>query len=682
MNAAPLQDLSRTDSSTSTATSIAFVQSESSFSSSDLHISDTVSALRRRLHSSIAPAVATATSQPNTPDLSPQQTRLLPTPRLIASPGLTDNHSSSTSTSSSLPVVTGSQAPVTPAVGLSSHLPGKFAVDLSTAADIGSAASGSIPAQWPSPHEHQLHEAVSDASDTGRYGSPVIPVIPPAAVSTDALLSGSSSSESDVLDDLQSDIQTAPAAANFVTNDVYQHLSAQSLATADATGTDDVSMHHWQANSIFDSQASLWDTLVDGTAVRAPTEQHDPVLESRQSLTDLPEVRSDCGTQQCEGVSGTNHVEHGSSCSMHDEDQHQRQVFSDLFDTQLSQFLTTQEEALSVSAELQASAALDAASVHSQATELSSTPFVEFTTTPGLTSSATINTTWVEDASMPNGGYCHSQAGSTASSKATAAATSTAAADAPTKASHVGSVATKHEPEPHDGDVSKGEPVTTAVSTAQLEIMGWDMFADTLGNFRLLSASGSDAESATNLLPEPAELSPLTPEAGLHEPRMTQHRVSDDSPFLGAGHSPASPEICRSQDLAHFDFPEVGGQMIQQGFCAVEYMDSSPVSPLEWEYRAMMLDDHFLSERYPGMLSDADECDAHGVGCLGDSRSCAVRFEQCMSCYPCATCACCPSAALRPGRHHKKSVFRRLWATIRAKGSACVHPSFSHERYS
>ena len=112
-----------------------------------------------------------------------------------------------------------------------------------------------------------------------------------------------------------------------------------------------------------------------------------------------------------------------------------------------------------------------------------------------------------------------------------------------------------------------------------------------------------------------------------------------------------------------------------------EFADSCPLSPLEWEYHAMMLNEESKSEHYPGMHSDADEFDGYDSGCLGQGKTCVMRLEDCVRCPPCATRTSYSYCALRPGRRHRKSLFKRCWGSIKAKGSACMHPQFSHERY-
>ncbi len=542
----------------------------------------------------------------------------------------------------------------------------------------------------------------------------------PLPSNSDALLSSSSSSGSGdrgstVLGLAQADAQAAPHAI-LVTNNLFQHLSEQCQQTNNRPGpADPMLLHQWQANGIFNSQASLLDTAEHFDAWSS--QQHSSDLHSRRSMTDSIQVHSSGDAQQCQllPVQGQSSIDRAL-----DDDQHQ--VFSDLFDTQLSQFLSTHEEALTLSAELQASAAADSdsvlsqaphsavpdsaslysymadsasagsVSIHSQVVDSAPADMASFPS--HILQAAPVNPVTALDGSLPASLKPAPSATSASilnSSRVLSSSSSSSRAESnsvdkatckPAEALMSATDAAQLAAHSDEGD--KHEPVTTAVSTAQLEIMGWDMFADTLGTFRLLS--DSDAESTTNLLPEPAELCPITPEMGLHEPRLTQQQVAVDSPLmydspvLGDHANRDTPGVWHSQDLAHFDLPDGHEDGYMQDAPSDQYVCNSPMSPLEWEYHAMMLNDHCLSERYPGMHSDAREFD--GRGCFGNSHSCAARFEECMTCYPCATCACYPTAPLQPGRHHRKSVVKRLWASVKAKGSACIYPDFPHERYS
>ena len=710
----------RNDSiSSSTHTDGSLSSVDYSGSSPQAASSSSLSDLRQRLQSSIAPAVAFPTPQPLTPDMAPKHPHLLPAPRLGPSSAHASDCGAGPEQAAQNPALSCNQHSYidwlheTGARGFSPKLQDGFTAASESGAQ---AASDSIPAQWQLPRGQQpQHRGLAGVSGSVKHDSPTKPSPDqltltshtvralssrPNTLSRSSSISISSSDGGyDAMDGMQSDAQSSLPAI-LVTNDLFQYLPDHSQRADADPLTDDQCVDQWQAYSISGSQASLLST--SDLSGEPSSQQLTTISGSRHSMTGL--LQSQCGdaAETCQALTS---LQQSSMNSVSDWEQQQSQVFSDLFDTQLSQFLTTQEEALGVSAELHAPAAADSVSPYDQV--LSAAPAASVTAHSPAPHSAAAGSVhsqvWVApdaltsptenslpaSASPSGSGLVPDAAGismpgdtslnSEAASRSIAAVSGSSTPVAAQEMSGGQAVAAKSE-------AVRREPLTTAVSTAQLEIMGWDMFADTLGTFRLLSESDSDAESTTNLLPEPAELGPITPEPDLHEPRGTEHWVGDESPLLCDSATPGDhadqhgPGLWHSQNLAHFDFPNENGDMYRQDTSPEKYVCSSPMSPLEWEYHAMMLNEHCLSERYPGMHSDAYEFD--GRGCVGNGHSCVERFEECMTCYPCATCACYPNASLRPGRNHRKSVAKRLWAGMKAKASACIHPELPCDRYS
>lgn len=668
----------------------------------------------------MAPAVAFPTPQPLTPDMAPKHPHLSLAPRLGPSSADDIDCGVGPEQAAQNPASSCDQHRYihwfheTGARGFSPKLQDGFTAASKSGAQ---AASDSIPAQWQLPRGQQpQHRGLAGASGSAKYDSPTKPSPDQLMLTSHTVrafsssphtlsrssISSSSNDGHDAVSGMQSDAQS-PLPAILVTNDLFQYLPDPSQRADADPLTDDQCVDQWQAYSISGRQASLLSTGDLGDLSGEPSSQQLTTISgSRHSMTGLLQSQFGDAAETCQALTS---LQQSSMNSVSDWEQQQSQVFSDLFDTQLSQFLTTQEEALGVSAELHAPAAADSVSPHDQV--LSAAPAASVTAhsqashsaaagsvhsqvwvAPDALTSATENSLpasaspsgsdLVPDAagiSMPG----VSSTNSAAASRSTAAVRGSSTPEAAQELSEGQAAAAKNE-------AVRREPVTTAVSTAQLEIMGWDMFADTLGTFRLLSESDSDAESTTNLLPEPAELGPFTPEPDSHEPRGTEHWIADESlPLCGAAtpgdHADQNnPGLWHSQNLAHFDFPEESGDVYTQDTSPEKYVCGSPMSPLEWEYHAMMLNEHCLSERYPGMHSDAYEFD--GRGCVGSGHSCVERLEECMTCYPCATCACYPTASLRPGRHHRKSVAKRLWAGMKAKASACIHPELPCDRYS
>ncbi|KAL0037154.1 hypothetical protein WJX79_002909 [Trebouxia sp. C0005] len=114
----------------------------------------------------------------------------------------------------------------------------------------------------------------------------------------------------------------------------------------------------------------------------------------------------------------------------------------------------------------------------------------------------------------------------------------------------------------------------------------------------------------------PSDTQPVTPDLAPKQPHLLPTSrpvpvqtfklpVMYDSPVLGDHANKDSPGVWHSQGLAHFDLPDGLEDGYMQESPSDKYICNSPMSPLEWEYHAMMLNEHCLSERYPGMHSDA-----------------------------------------------------------------------------
>ena len=613
---------------------------------------------------------------PSTPELAPRHPCLLPTPRL------------------------------TPAVSYGQHVPqalqtrsvshGQDVLHLSSAPlssaldDTISNASTSTPVPPRSEQQPQLE--YQNLSHVDSHGTPASvsgpqdesPCACTVIFTSDAWLSSSSSSgASDTDSDSVADDSWD---AVLVTNDLFQQLSEGSLEAVpqDHPGSGEVLLRQWQGNGIFDSQASLLDTTGPWTSA-APGLWHSAVLDSRQSMTELLQPQpqasetaeeshaSESGCSpgagdtaplqlQCTADAPPNQCmasHRRASSEVGEGQQHQSGVYSDLFDTQLSQLLTTNEEALSFSAPQQALAVSGNIFTQSHTQDLQPAPFV-FATGPGPESAAVPEV-------APAAAFSNLSEVSCACDEAVDSPAAgrpwTTAATSMVDASQQAAVQGLN---PHCKDPRQREPLVAAVSTARLEIMGWDMFADTLGTFCLLSESDSNVESTTMLLPE---LAPVTPECGLPEPSMTRYQPPANSPLDYDGRTrTGSPESCHSQDVAVFDISDA--HMNKAGMCNDLYGGCLPSSTLEWEYHV-----RHEAERYFSIHGDAGAVD--DVSCFGADSSFTGRIEECMKCYPCATCVCYSKAALAPGKHYRKGILRRMWASMRAKGSACVKPQFS-----
>lgn len=491
-----------------------------------------------------------------------------------------------------------------------------------------------------------------------------------------------------------------PGPAILVTNDLFQQMPDENSLLVAAQGS-----QQWQVNNMFETQASIEGSDSAARALSAPSDQYSSLVISSThssnsrhsdccsagSAHQLHLDAAPCAEQQpSEPLSVGSPMLHESECHQHDN---QGQAFHELFDSRL--LLTTQEDILSSS-----DADSDLSTSDMPSAGMSQIPQQDSEADFAALLPGSSQTLFAVAALEPKA--VQSNATDAASDRSIHCEYSTGSSDASAACSRpitqvvehlhaatpaaVDTVATLLDPDALDAGIEqvpvKREPLTAAVSTAQLEVMGWDMFADTLGTFRLLSDTDSDAESTANLLPEPSELGPITPEAAVPEPRPTHSMLAENSvPYdTGAASSP-DDHVFATVERSDLTNSSDGVAMQVLYAAAPQYSVADHTFPVEWEYHALTAESQGLTGSYPGMTSDAEEFDGHGTGCAGQHSSCLGRLEQCVTCYPCATCACYPHAALRPGRRHQKSRLKRVWASIRAKGSACVHPSFPHEWY-
>lgn len=648
--------------------------------------SDTLSGLRQRLHTSLAPPAASAEHQPTTPcvlattaqstalssnfSLASQDQTLMLTPRLVSCP----QQAGSGAVMSAVQTDSGSLATV-------GHVSG----------------NGQGVAQQPPAPADTIHSPVmltnspsmlEDAATTGYPDE-----LPAAAASREE----------------EGSVPESSGPAILVQNDLYQQLPDGGMPAQQQSDL-------WQANDIFETQTSIAESNSAAKVLSAPSDQYSSLLISCSSSSSghsscwLPE--SACfmqsGTVECiEEHNGL--VVDPSSPKMpgpasRQPSSQQQQVFSELFDTQLSELLMTHEDVLSSSAENPALDAPEATSVqchtggHLQQAQrtvlLCSSQFsnaepdlrpeLVYSSSSSTTDSAS-DSTQINMHSSASGQDCVGFAQPSTQMLTTAGADTTAVAAAASAAAEIAAVPLESSAAApcmkHQEAMEQG-PLTAAVSTAQLEVMGWDMFADTLGTFRLLSDTDSDADSTVTLLPEPCELGPITPEVADHQSRLDHGRYTEDAPgpaILCSTGSSACLDACQCLGPAPFDLVENNLLTMATDKCVM----NDQLSCLEQEYQSMMADGQGLVDTYPGMSSDAEEFDGPGSGCWGQYTSCAGAVQQCVTCNPCATCACYPYAALRPGKRHQQSRLKRVWAKLRRTGAAatCLRPNFVHERY-
>lgn len=647
--------------------------------------SDTLSGLRQRLlqHTSMAPSAASAGHQPTTSCV-------------LA------NTAQPSALSNSFALASQDQTPMlTPRLVSRPQQAGSVAVMASVKTD-----SGSLPARGHLLGSHQ-GAAQQQPAPADTISSPVMLRISPSMLE-DAATSGHPDLPAAASKDEEGgSVQEDSGPAILVKNDLYQQLPGGSMPAQQSD--------LWQANDIFETQTSIAEWNNAAKVLSAPSDQYSSLLitcnssSSGHSSCWLPE--SACFTQSgtIDSVEDQRVLDVDQSSSTmpgpasQQPSSQQQQVFNELFDTQLSEILMTHAHMFSSSAEGPALDASEAISVqchtegHLQQAQrtvsLCSSPvsgcspeadvepepvYISSSSTDSASDSTQINmhsTTSSQScvaSAQPSTQILFTAAGP--DTIAVAAASAAADAAALPLESSAAAPCMKHQ------EAVEQESLTAAVSTAQLEVMGWDMFADTLGTFRLLSDTDSDAESTVTLLPEPCELGPITPEvAEHHQSKLGQRHYTEDAPgpaILCSTESSACLDACQCLASAPFDLVENNLLTLPSKKCLM----NGELSYLEQEYQSMMADRQGLVDTYPGMSSDAEEFDGPGTGCCGQHTSFAGAVEQCVTCNPCATCACYPYAALRPGKRHQKSRLKRVWAKLRRTG-ACLRPRFAHERY-
>ena len=486
--------------------------------------------------------------------------------------------------------------------------------------------------------------------------------------------------------------------AILVTNDLFQQLPDECNLPRPASN-----YNAWQVNDIFETQASTTGSDSREAVLSAGSDQYSSLDLTSSGFEHSPPCLAgpaqpwhlDTGSyhQHSDDDAASSHVVLDADVGQHSQ---HKQAFSELFDTQLSQF-STHEDMLGSSAKqaaVSASSGSSTASAHSSTDEQHQHQAQSGSLTPcvsqvhGAVCTAELlpvcrHTTDTSSNSVLGSEHSTVSAGASCASQVAVQYVYQTSLQSPSEGAADTAAILLDSTTVSNGCTTLGErePLAAAVSTAQLEVMGWDMFADTLATCCLFSDSDSDAESTDTLLPEPSELGPITPEGGVPQARLLFARseesgldaVSHANTALGQSGS-YSERFTQVELLDSSE--EAGGSSVTAGECVTD----NCTSPLDWDYHGLG-ERQGLTEAYPGMISDAEEFDGHGTGCLGQQTSCLGRIEQCMTCYPCATCACYPHDALRPGKRLRKSRLRRAWASIRAKGSACVHPTLAHERY-
>lgn len=196
-------------------------------------------------------------------------------------------------------------------------------------------------------------------------------------------------------------------------------------------------------------------------------------------------------------------------------------------------------------------------------------------------------------------------------------------------------------------------PGVGVVSTSHLEIMGWDLFADTLGTFRLLSDSASEPASQRSL-PEPSDFGPVTPGADVNEIKCTPHCLTARTSFVHARHDIS---ISDSQDLRAFEdcLPDADGQVYARHD---EQCDSVPCKHDKFAY--VLLE----SPRVGYVQSEASRL-AH----LDAMQPCGKQKQS--------SCGCYSLFRQRDSETTPRTSFKEWCTRFCAKRKACLYPCVS-----
>lgn len=198
-------------------------------------------------------------------------------------------------------------------------------------------------------------------------------------------------------------------------------------------------------------------------------------------------------------------------------------------------------------------------------------------------------------------------------------------------------------------------PGTRVVSTSHLEIMGWDLFADTLGTFHLLSDAPS--EPTSQALPEPSDFGPVTPAVAAHQTKYTP--VAALTPFAHVEQHVG----WHSQDLADFEVPfmedclsDTDPQMVDPGVrkCEAGYGNA--------------FHKHFNRHVYETLESPRE---VHYQGQHASDRVVDTQLR-----HSARSCGCFGSAKQQNAKEGKPVTW---WRAVIAKGRACIHPSYTQE---
>ena len=417
----------------------------------------------------------------------------------------------------------------------------------------------------PAEQQHRYLPPTTETAGREAYG----PITPPPDLTQHRTAQAESSCSSDSLHHTHGSsrrfaMTATPAAeqlsetATVGNEDSFRNLSTSELDWLDIDGLD-VPATRQQLHHHTSQTHSLPQTFVASTAVANVSHSVAAAQPDHEAGLNSP-VRANRGSRSrhtpaaCFGAQ-----QHCPS------DQHQ--AFDDLFDTRQSSLLNTQPAVSELSAKVAAGALQKTPSTGYHLTHCNTQSSLSSADNPADTPASSGRAAeLLNDAARP--ANCVQLEGPVRSSFAHTSLT--AWSDLPPQQQSGTTGLDQREPK-HQAASQELAPGAWLVSTSHLEIMGWGLYADTLGTFQLLSDSAS--ESTSRSLPEPSDFGPVTPAAGVTEVNCTPHRLTAVTPFANARHDVS---LFGSQDLGAFDVPFMEDCLHSTDPPVYEVFDSDP----------------------------------------------------------------------------------------------------------
>lgn len=509
----------------------------------------------------------------------------------------------------------------------------------------------------PAEQQHRYLPPTTETAGREAHG----PITPPPDLTQHRTAQAESSCSSDSLHLTQGSsrrfaMTAAPAAehlsetATVVNEDLFRNLSTSELDWLDIDCVDAPAtrqqLHHHTSQTCSLPQISVASTADANVSHSAADTQpnHEAGLNSPVSANRGSRSRHTAAA--CFGAQ-----QHCPS------DQHQ--AFDDLFDTRQSSFLTTQPAASELSAKVAASASQNTPSTGYHLTHCDTasslgaadipadtpadTPASASGRAAGLLNHAAHLATHVQPEDLVRSAFAHTSL--------------TAWSDLPPQQQSGPTGLDQREPQ-HPAASQELAPGARIVSTSHLDIMGWGLYADTLGTFQLLSDSAT--ESTSRSLPEPSDFGPVTPAAGLTEANCTPHRLTAVTPFANARHDAS---LSGSQDLGVFDVPFMEDCLHDTDPPVYEVLDSDPDAQDDNGFHkhrrhayAMLESPRITTELWVGSRVGTEPKQPHN------------KQRHYCGCY---------RLSRRRDNQQRPSV-RGWWATFCAKRKACLYPAQEH----